>query len=851
MSGAQLRIYLGAAPGVGKTYAMLAEGHRRLERGADVVVGLAEDHGRVHTAELLHGLEVVPRRTFSVQGKDFSDLDLDAVLLRSPTLVLVDELAHTNPAGGRNTHRWQDVEELLAAGIEVISTLNVQQLESLSDAVAAITGVRPQETVPDELVRRADQIELVDMSPEALRRRVAHGNVYGPEQVDAALANYFRVGNLTALRELALLWLADRVDEGLVRYRTEHSIEGTWAARERIVVAVKGGAASDALVRRASRIAGRASGAELLAVHVAASDGFAAPAPERLASLESQRMLVENLGGSFHTVLGPEVASAVLEFARGVNATQVVLGAGPARPLRSLLAPDVVAGVVNGAGDIDVLLVTREGVDRPGRADPRRQAPGRRVGRQRLIAGGALAVAGPVALTWVLTLLADQLSLPSELLLMLALTVGVALLGGLWPALASAVLGTLLINFYFTPPVHTFSIEKRENALALAIFVGVAVAVASVVDLAARRSAEATHSQSEAATLGTLAGSALRGDDSVESLLGQLRTTFAMASVGLFERADERSPWHLVAAAGDAADAADAADAGGWPGTGDVEAAVSADLVVVGRGRPLAADDQRVLQAYAAHVGVVLQRERLTARALEADRLEQGSAIRTALLAAVSHDLRTPLAGIKAAVSSLRQEDVEWSSDDEAALLATVEESADRLTALVANLLDMSRLQTGSVQPQLRPVALEEIVPPALLGVDPAAELVVQVPESLPLIVGDAGLLERVVANLVENAVRHGGVRTPVLVSASVSVLGDHMQVRIVDRGPGVPDAVKEQMFAPFQRLGDTPSGSGVGLGLAVARGFTEATGGRLWAEDTPGGGLTMVLELPVAAAPA
>ena len=848
MSGAQLRIYLGAAPGVGKTYAMLAEGHRRLERGADVVVGLVEDHGRVHTAELLHGLAVIPRRTFSMQGKDFSDLDLEAVLLRRPTLVLVDELAHTNPPGGRNAYRWQDVEELLAAGIEVISTLNVQQLESLSDAVAAITGVRPQETVPDELVRRAGQIELVDMSPEALRRRVAHGNVYGPEQVDAALAHYFRVGNLTALRELALLWLADRVDEGLVRYRAEHSIEGTWAARERIVVAVKGGPASDALVRRATRIAGRASGGELLAVHVAASDGLAGPAPERLASLEAQRLLIENLGGSFHTVLGSDVASAVLEFARGVNATQVVLGAGPARPLRSLLTPDVVAGVVRGAGDIDVLLVTRDAADGLGPADPRRPAPGRRVGRRRLIAGGALAVAGPLVLTWVLTLLANQLSLPSELLLMLALTVGVALLGGLWPALASAVLGTLLINFYFTPPVHTFSIEKRENALALAIFVGVAVAVASIVDLAARRSAEAAHSQSEAATLGTLAGSALRGDDSVESLLEQLRTTFAMVSIGLFERADERTPWHLVAVAGDAA-AADAVGRGGAPGTGDVEAAVSADLVVVGRGRPLAADDQRVLQAYAAHVGVVLQRERLTARALEAERLEQGHAIRTALLAAVSHDLRTPLAGIKAAVSSLRQEDVEWSSADEAALLATVEESADRLTALVANLLDMSRLQTGSVQPQLRPVALEEIVPPGLLGVDPAAELVVQVPESLPLVVGDAGLLERVVANLVENAVRHGGVRTPVLVSASVSVLGDHVEVRIVDRGPGVPDAVKEQMFAPFQRLGDNPSGSGVGLGLAVARGFTEATGGRLWAEDTPGGGLTMVLELPVAAA--
>jgi len=365
----------------------------------------------------------------------------------------------------------------------------------------------------------------------------------------------------------------------------------------------------------------------------------------------------------------------------------------------------------------------------------------------------------------------------------------------------------------------------------------VAVAVASVVDLAARRTDDAAHSRAEAATLSTLAGSALRGGDSVESLLERLRTTFAMSSAALYERADDRAEWALLSSAG--------AEPYPEPGAGDVEAAASDNLAVVLRGHPLPADDQRVLQAYAAHVGVVLQRERLTARAREAQRLEEGSAIRTALLAAVSHDLRTPLAGIKAAVSSLRQEDVDWSDADEAALLATIEESADRLDTLVANLLDMSRLQTGSLRPQLRSVALDEVVPPALAGLDPAAEIVSTVSDTLPLVLGDAGLLERVLANLVENAVRHGGLGHPVHLSASV--LGDELEVRVVDRGPGVPDSAKERMFAPFQRLGDTPSGTGVGLGLAVARGFTEATGGRLWAEDTPGGGLTMVLALPLA----
>jgi two-component system sensor histidine kinase KdpD len=839
-----LRIYLGAAPGVGKTYAMLSEGHRRLARGTDVVVGLVEDHGRVHTAEMVVGLEVVPRRACHQGGTGFTDLDLDAVLARAPASVLVDELAHTNPAGSRHPKRWQDVEELLAAGIEVISTVNVQQLESLSDAVTAITGVRPEETVPDEFVRRADQIELVDMSPEALRRRLAHGNVYRPEQVDAALASYFRVGNLTALRELALLWLADRVDEGLARYRSQHGIGRTWVTRERIVVAVNGDGHSETLLRRGARIAGRSSAGELLAVFVARSDGLASSPP---AGLESERALVESLGGSFHTVLGDDVAEAVLGFARGVNATQLVIGASRAGRWRSVLGPDLPTQIVRGSGDIDVLLVTGVGdpadtASTAGGAPARRQLTG-----PRLMAGAALAVVGPFALTGALIALGSRLSLPSQLLLSLALTVGVALLGGLWPALVSAVLGSLLINYFFTPPIHTFTIERPENALALVIFVGVAVAVASVVDLAARRSQEARHSQAEAATLSTLAGAALRGGDGVESLLERLRATFAMSTAVLLERADDRSPWTVVASAGSSQEPVEAVHRDLGAGAGDpavVEAPVSADLTVQLRGHRLPADDQRVVQAYAAHIGVVLQRERLTARALEAQRLEEGSAIRTALLAAVSHDLRTPLAGIKAAVSSLRQSDVEWSEADQAALLATIEESADRLDALVANLLDMSRLRTGSVQPQMRAVALDEVVPPALTGVGQGDRVVVQVPESLPLVAGDAGLLERVVANLVENAVRHGA-GSAVLLTASA--LGAQVELRVVDRGPGVADAAKETMFAPFQRLGDAPAGAGVGLGLAVARGFTEATGGRLWAEDTPGGGLTMVLSLPVA----
>ena len=326
MARGRLRIYLGAAPGVGKTYAMLGEGRRRASRGTDVVVGFVEPHGRPVTEAMIGDLEQVPRREVTYRDATFTEMDLDAVLARHPEIALVDELAHTNVPGSRNAKRWEDVEELLAAGIGVISTVNVQHLESLNDVVESITNVPQRETVPDEVVRRADQIELVDMSPEALRRRMAHGNVYAPEKVDAALSHYFRVGNLTALRELALLWVADRVDTALAAYRAEQGIAQTWPARERVVVALTGGPEGEALIRNGARIASRGAAGELMAVYVSRSDGLAGASPGALAQ---QRALVESLGGTFHSVVGEDTAAAILDFARGVNASQIVLGSRP------------------------------------------------------------------------------------------------------------------------------------------------------------------------------------------------------------------------------------------------------------------------------------------------------------------------------------------------------------------------------------------------------------------------------------------------------------------------------------------------------------------------------------------
>lgn len=827
MGRGKLRIYLGAAPGVGKTYAMLSEAHRRVERGTDCVVAFVEHHGRARTEVMLRGLEQVPRREVEYRGAAFTELDLDAVLARRPRVALVDELAHTNVPGVRNAKRWQDVEELLAAGIDVVSTVNIQHLESLGDVVESITGVRQRETVPDEVVRRADQIELVDMSPQALRRRMAHGNIYQPDKVDAALSNYFRPGNLTALRELALLWVADRADEYLQQYRSEHRVSKIWGSRERIVVGLTGGPEGRTLIRRAARLAEKGAGGEVLAVYIARSDGLTSASPKELAV---QRTLVEDLGGTFHHVLGEDIPAALLDFARGVNATQIVLGSSRRKTWQYVFGPGVGATVARESGsDLDVHIVTHEEVAK-GRGLP--VARGARLGRSRIVWGWLAGLGGPVLLTLLLSTV--HLGLANDVLLYLALTVAAALLGGLYPALASAAVGSLLLNWFFTPPVNRITIADPRNMLALAIFVGVALSVASVVDVAARRTHQAARLRAESEILSFLAGDVLRGETSLETLLERVRETFGMESAALLEREGDVAPWTCAGRAGSGPPVDRPEDA-------DVDMPVGDHMALALTGRVLPAEDRRVLAAFAAQAAVVLDRRRLREEADRARALAEGNRIRTALLAAVSHDLRTPLAGIKAAVTSLRSDDVAWSEEDRAELLEGIEEGADRLDHLVGNLLDMSRLQTGTVTPLIREIDVDEVAPMALGGV-PEGSAELDIPETLPMVAVDAGLLERALANLVENAVKYSPDDRTVLVAASA--LADRVEVRVVDRGPGVPDEAKDRIFEPFQRYGDAPRGAGVGLGLAVARGFAEAMGGTLNAEDTPGGGLTMVLTL-------
>ncbi|WP_229674615.1 sensor histidine kinase [Nakamurella endophytica] len=853
-----LRVHLGAAPGVGTTVAMLEEGRRRRARGTDVVVGWVEDHGRPYTRQAVGDLPVVPGRTVRHRGPDVTELDTDAVLARAPEVALVDELAHTNPAGSPRPRRYQDVQVLLDAGIDVVTTLDVQQLESLRDVVAAITGVRQDETVPDEVVRSAAAVELVDRSPEALRGRLAYGHVFPAERVDAA-QGHFREGTLTALRELALLWLADRVDEGLGRYRAEHGIAQTWPARERTVVALSGGPEGELLLRRGARIAGAAAGRSMVAVHVLRTDGGLGARP---AELERQRQLTQELGGTLHLLVGDDVPATVLSFARRVNGTQIVVGASGHGRWVSLLRPSTVSAVIRGSGDVDVHVVTHPAhrTARSPLARLRRLAAAVRRARPatRSWLSWAAALLTPPVLAAAMWPGRSALDLTTQMLVFLLGVLAVGLTSTVAAATVSALLAGLLVNVLFTPPIGSLTIALPRNAFALAVFVVTAVVVASTVSRSARRARAAAGGRAEAQLLATTAVDVAEAADPLRAVLDRVRAGFGMTGAALVAAPGDPRPPGEVAGGADAAVLAGSGRVPDGLAAPDVVAATGTGHRLVAWGRPLPAEEHRLLETLATQAVVAADRVRDRRDAAEASRLKASDSVRTAVLAALSHDLRTPLATIKASVSGLADRSVHWLPADRDELLDTAAEAVDQLDDLVRNLLDQSRLDTGVLAPVLAPVSVDEVVHRALLGLahhgPPGAPAVdVAIPDDLPLVTTDAGLLERVLANVVANAVRHSPPHVPVRIRAALVGTGGGRSVvlRVADRGPGVPEHDRGRMFRPFQRLGDVPAGSGIGLGLAVARGLAEAVGVTIDAEGTPGGGLTMVLTVPVDAAPA
>ena len=832
-SRGNLRVYLGMAPGVGKTFAMLDEGKRRRERGADVVVGIVETHGRIHTQEKLTDMTILPRKEMVYAGRTFTEMDLDAILARHPQIVLVDELAHTNITGSKNEKRWQDVEEILNAGIDVISTVNIQHLESIHDVVEKITGISQAETIPDLFLRQADQVEIVDITPEALHRRMIHGNIYQADKIDAALNNYFRIGNLSALRELALLWVADKVEEGLQKYRKDEGISDIWESQEKIVIAVNDAPEAETIIKRAARIVARSPGAKLFAVHILKNDGIAISDVTALTKIER---LVISLGGSFHEISGEDIPLTILDFARSVNATQVVLGVtSKGRWSRLLQGESIASKVTRLSEEIDVHLVTHEYAQNPKFAWKFERST---VGKVRLIqAFSAMALLLPLT-TWILTLTRQTLNPFSDGLVFLLINSLISLIGGFIPAIISTIFSVALLNFYFIPPIHTFTIAEHNNVIALIIFLLVAFLVASLVETSGRRQREALRASKESSLLSMLASQIIRGDSGMAGLLDHTKKALGFNSLRLEYESNKGKRQGI----GDIGVSQD-------PTTTQFTWRINETLKIEGDGRMLNASDSRILEALASQLDLIWSSEILAAQADAAKEISEADRMRTALLNAVSHDLRGPLASALASVASLRNEELAWSDEDRRELLGTAASSLERLKGLIENLLDMSRLQAGSLAVHLQDVSVYDVLPAALKSI--AAQ-----PDAIELIEGpevsdvrtDPGLLERVLANLIDNAISHGkSTKNPQI---SISAHDQEVQVRIIDYGKGIEPSLVSTAFAPFSRLGDIDNDRGVGLGLALSHGLAEAVSANLTLEETPGGGLTAIITIPTSGSP-
>lgn len=735
------------------------------------MIGCVRTHGRPFTQTRLAQL--------GCHGAPPDELDVDAVLAATPALVLVDELARRNPPSSARSQRWQDVEVLLDAGIDVISTVTVQHIGSLADPVRDIVGRSPEDTVPDEFLGRTDQIELVDISPEAIRRRIAHGNVFGPDDLRPEDADLFNSSAFAELRSLMMFWMADRLAAGPGDLRN---------AREKVVVAVTDSPNADMLLRRAARLAQR-SRAPMVGVHV--GPPTSGDDPRRA----ERRRRVEQLGGTYHELVGDDVAATLVAFADTERATQLVLGTTGRHSRFRSVQPTVVDEVIRRATTVDVHVVS---------TDERTAGDGswggrRSLSRRRQLLAAALGGAGLAALTWVLSDARDDVSVATSLSLYLLAVVAITAAGGAVPGLLAAVAAPLLANWFLIPPYHTFRIADGENVLELVVFLSVAAIVSSFVTISARRAVEAERARREAATLASLTASGQL--DLPDVVVEQLRRAFHLDGVAVLAPGAE--PMQVLASAGDAPHR---------PADADDVQPLSSGYVVVTRGPALGADDHRVMRAFLGQLSRALEQQRLREIAAEAEALARADELRTAMLRAVSHDLRSPLASIKASVSSMRQPDVEWPTEARDDFLASIEDETDRLTSIVTNLLDLSRLEAGVLRPVLRSTSMEEIVPAALHAVGAAGDRVaIELPPDLPEVQTDPALLDRVMANLVGNALRWSPPDRRVRVQAHRT--GGDVQVHVIDHGPGIPVAQRAVVVQPFHRLDD--SGASGGLGSA------------------------------------
>ncbi len=850
----RLKIFLGAAPGVGKTYEMLASAQVRRQDGADVVAGVVETHGRAETQALLAGLETLPGKRIAYKGVTLEEMDLDALLARKPGLALVDELAHSNAPGSRHPKRYLDVEELLAAGIDVYSTLNIQHLESLNDVVARITGIRVRETVPDSVLDAADDIEVIDLSPGDLLQRLRDGKVYVPDTAARAQEHYFSPGNLTALRELALRRTAQRVDAQLLDHMQLHAIAGPWPAGDRVLVCVTRRTAGPALVRYARRMAERLR-VPWTALHVETARTLRLSEAARDRIAETLR-LAETLGAQAVTIPGRDVAEDILAYARAHNFTHIVIG-NPRR-IGWRLLPTVTQKLIAGAGDLPIhVLGAMQAEDETGAPRPK---PPRPAFRFTPYGGGVALVAAAVGVGLALQ---QVLAAPAISLVFLTAVLACAATWGLWPSLYASLLSVLAYNFFFLPPIYTFTIADPENVLVLACFL-IAAVIASNLAASVRAQADAALIRARTtddlyqfsrklAALGTL-------DDLLWATVYQVAAMLKLRVVMLLPDGDS-----VAVRAGyppeDSLDGSDIA-AARWSWQHDRPAGRGSDTLPgarrlflplrTGRGKvavmgiesdrpgPLLTPDQRrLLDALGDQAAVSVERITLAEDIDRARMVAETERLRSALLTSLSHDLRTPLASILGAASSLESYDALLDAAGKRDLLRTIQEEAERLGRFVANLLDMTRLEAGALSPKREAADLGEVVGSALARagkVLAAHRLEVDIAAGLPLLDLDVVLFEQALFNVLDNAAKYAPAGSLVTVRAWVETASREVRLQVLDEGPGIPSAALARIFEKFYRVhaGDRQR-AGTGLGLAIARGFVEAMGGRIEAGNRTG----------------
>ena len=871
----RLKIFFGASAGVGKTYAMLEAGHEQQAAGVDVLAGYVETHRRAETEALLDGLEQLPRRRVPYHGATLEEFDLDAALARHPELILVDELAHTNAPESRHPKRWQDVEELLDAGVDVYTTVNVQHIESLNDVVAQITGVLVRETVPDRVVEHADDVELIDLTPDDLLQRLKEGKVYIPQQAEHALQNFFRKGNLIALRELALRRTADRVDAQMRGYRQAHAIPQTWPAAERILVSVGPGAQNDRLVRAARRMA-----AGLHAEWIVATVEKAATA--RLPEAQRERLaqtlrLADQLGAETVTLSGPNISEAVLAYARSRNVSKIVVGK-PARPRwQDMLLGSTVDELVRASGDIDIYVITGEQGDAPAEG-PRFQIE--RTSRNSAYIWGPIAVGLATALAWPL---APYVAPANLVMVYLIAVVLVAARFGRGPSILAAVLSVAAFDFFFVPPFFTFAVSDVEYAITFAVMLLVALTISTLTVRLRGQAAIAEQRERRVSSLYALSRE-FASNRSLEKVLRaavrNIGQTFGSQVVILLPTGGQLQPWGRSAGWwGEGVNertvfAPDLHDQGvaRWvfdhgkvagPGTDTLAGAqglylpLLASLGIVGvlgvrpaQRRAFTPEQMHLLETFASQTALALERVELAEEAQRAQVRAETERLRSSLLSAVSHDLRTPLAAITGATSMLREQidTIDAGTRDE--LLQTAADEAERLNRLVGNLLDMTRLEAGAVQVQKEWQPLEEVIGAALARLDTQLRdrpVGIDMPDDMLLVPLDSVLFEQVLINLLENAIKYAPPASPIDIRAAAN--GDSVTLDVADRGPGIPPGDEQRIFEKFYRAAGSGA-SGAGLGLAICWGIVAAHGGRIWASNRPGGGSIFHIVLPLGGAP-